>query len=266
MTPSETLLAELLRKQCYIAIECGRLVVHAPDGRNPSKKWLTKNRDQLVREISIATQVEVFEYLYYTTGKYSESRYSGITLQLQQVTDLTSRHAIFNAILDRARTTIYGEKGAPLKGGRFRLRKGSKFIKFWRSASLKMPTRLSAFSDCMGKLKQIYFTGTANRKGKIVDLSPLEISFDELKHHNTAINRLSNPTIGSQISNNNLTTFSDKKSGKNQQPRGLGPSEGTGNKNHGYKSTGVRGSSLTDTDLSTQSNAEWINDYMKADT
>ena len=110
----------------------------------------------------------------YSTGHYGKNKAGGVTLQF--VCEITHKnyYAIFNANLVRKRDIGRHKAGDPLPRGRFSVGSRSAFYKFWISAGLEVPPRLSAFNDYMGKLKNFKFSGDLS-SGTRLDASSLQV-------------------------------------------------------------------------------------------
>ena len=108
-------------------------------------------------------------YIEFSTGRYgSGKKFQGVCLQFESEGNGTIYHAIFNAKLDRARSSEKGRARSALPGRQFRVTKKHAFYKFWLGVGLKLPPRLSSFHDYMGKLKPLVLTGeVSNEKNKL---------------------------------------------------------------------------------------------------
>jgi hypothetical protein len=111
-------------------------------------------------------------YISYTTGFYGKHNAGGVTLQFLCEVTCINYYVIFNVDLRRKRNTKKHKAGSPLPNGRFSVGVRSQFYKFWRSTGLDLPHRLSAFNDCMGKLKAFTFCATLT-KGDRLDSATL---------------------------------------------------------------------------------------------
>ena len=96
------------------------------------------------------------KYEGYSTGSYGKSKADGITLQFSCEETGCDYYAIYNVDRSRLRGSRKGEK---LPDGRFSVRKKHAFFGFWhRICGLDAPSKgLTAFHDCMGKLKAFTF-------------------------------------------------------------------------------------------------------------
>ena len=110
----------------------------------------------------------------YSTGYYGKNKAGGVTLQFVCEVTHKNYYAIFNADISRKRDIGRHKAGDPLPRGRFSVGSRSAFYKFWISAGLEVPPRLSAFNDYMGKLKNFKFSGDLSR-GTRLDASSLQV-------------------------------------------------------------------------------------------
>tara|TARA_B110000093_G_scaffold87895_1_gene95187 strand:- start:494 stop:1138 length:645 start_codon:yes stop_codon:yes gene_type:complete len=117
-------------------------------------------------------ELNSLRYIGYTTGIYGKHKTGGVTLQFICETTCINYYVIFNVDLRRKRNTKKHKAGSPLPSGRFSVGLRSQFYKFWISTGLGLPHRLSAFNDCMGKLKAFTFCATVT-KGKRLDSGTL---------------------------------------------------------------------------------------------
>ena len=92
----------------------------------------------------------------YSTGCYGEKNADGLTLQFMVEDIELDYYTIFNVDCSRSRGP---NKGAKRPAGQFSVRKKHSFYKFWHhTCRLPTPTKgLTAFHDCMGKLKAFTF-------------------------------------------------------------------------------------------------------------
>ncbi|MDA9559380.1 hypothetical protein N9R59_00345 [Porticoccaceae bacterium] len=92
----------------------------------------------------------------YSTGCYGEKNADGLTLQFMVEDIELDYYTIFNVDCSRSRGP---NKGAKRPAGQFSVRKKHLFYKFWHhTCGLPTPTKgLTAFHDCMGKLKAFTF-------------------------------------------------------------------------------------------------------------
>ena len=92
----------------------------------------------------------------YSTGCYGEKNADGLTLQFMVEDIELDYYTIFNVDCSRSRGP---NKGSKRPAGQFSVRKKHSFYKFWHhTCGLPTPTKgLTAFHDCMGKLKAFTF-------------------------------------------------------------------------------------------------------------
>jgi len=167
----------------WVAIERGVLVFKEKEGCFISQDWIDTNQERILIEISRLMDVQLFQYKYFTPGKF-KMKYSGLALQFSDVVSEVGYYAIFNVILTRSRDSKNGKKGDKLPKGRFKVPKNSKFMKFWKRTSLKVPPRRTSFHDYMGNLKPLVFTGKIDIGERINkdSLKPYEVKYDEIKY------------------------------------------------------------------------------------
>jgi hypothetical protein len=92
----------------------------------------------------------------YSTGCYGGKNADGLTLQFIVEGEELDYYTIFNVDCCRSRGP---NKGAKRPSGQFSVRKKHSFYKFWHhTCGLPTPSKgLTAFHDCMGKLKAFTF-------------------------------------------------------------------------------------------------------------
>ncbi len=258
-------LEQLLRKRVNLSIERGRLVIDGPMSEY-QRSWFDKHKNSFLQTIVNKQQSNVFTYDGYTTGRYDTQNYSGITLSFINLLTGESCYAIFNACLDRKRTTIHGKKGAALPKGHFSVGKRSLFYKFWLKTGLDTPRRLSSFHDYMGKLEGLLFEFDIMEGEKLNKESAamLSLEYEELKKLIITDNI---PTTLGQVTDNSQTISSDKVIKLAHNNKDFQAEQTTGQINYGlsYKgSTDIRESisSVNNTiPISNQTDEEWLNDY-----
>ena len=163
-----------------VDVERGVLTARALD---EGGKIIELNRNQVDAVLawySAQAGVDIFRYEGYSTGRFGQKKNSGVSFQYRQIFDSSTSYFIFNALLDRQRNTKSGKRGAPLPTGHFSVGRGSKFFRFWMRVVGHQPRSLTAFHDCMGKLKPIFITGNYKDDNGRLDkdsLLPLECSF-----------------------------------------------------------------------------------------
>ena len=118
--------------------------------------------------------IYTLRYESYSTGHYGKNRAGGVTLQFVCEVTHKNYYTIFNADISRKRDIGRHKAGDPLPRGRFSVGCRSAFYKFWVSAGLEVPPRLSAFNDYMGKLKNFTFSADLCRETRL-DASSLQV-------------------------------------------------------------------------------------------
>ena len=213
---------KLLARGDEISIELGRLVINPSSGKGVPEDWLQKHKPALLRDILVTFGIDAFEYSGYSTGLYGDHKVAGVTIQLPSFVGGLDTHAIFNAELNRDRTTKAGAKGSPLPKGHFRVGKRSHLYRFWQSTGLLTPKRLSSFHDYLGNLRDILFTAeqVPGRKNRLNagSLRPLSITSAEVRKAFQSDNGL---TTAGQATDNCRTEVPDKNSAPAQQNRGI---------------------------------------------
>lgn len=273
-------LQTLLIRNDKVAIKNGRLVIQPISGKPVPKYWLEKRYKLFCMEILKSRGMDAFEYVSYSTGNYAVPTKSGkalkpgVTLQFVSVLTGQTVHAIFNANLKRDRNTRTGKAGSDLPKGQFRVGTRHLFYRFWLSAGLTLPKRLSSFHDYMGNLKGRLFIGTqtAGKANRIEagSLATLNISNNELA---TLLLPDRNQTLPGQLPDNSQTKVPDKELAESQQIQELQPDSSGCDSNWGNKLIGKRGyedatysptSNKTPPDLQTID--EWLSDYENTDS
>lgn len=107
------------------------------------------------------------QYLSYSTGFYGPAKKGGITLQFTCDDTGENYHAICNVDLERKRCTAKHNKGSRLPHKHFSPPNGGAFVAMWKSTQLVLPKSLTAFHDCMGKLKQITFQAEVTKGARL---------------------------------------------------------------------------------------------------
>ena len=258
---TDTLTEKLLDRGDYVAFEEGRIVIRPKSGKPVPSDWIKKNSIPISREVLKAADLDALQYVSYSTGYYTHHKTGGVTLQYISLLTGESFHLVFNAELTRARV----ERGQRLPRGKFRVGKGHSFTHFWLNLGLPLPARLSAFHDCMGKLKPIAITCSIGEKNRIIkgSIKPLEISHVELM---TSFNTHELPdnylTTFRQLPDNFLTKVPDKKSSETFSQKGLEENSSTCAKECVLSNQGSTGKGSNVIPLPIQqSNEEWLSDY-----
>lgn len=225
---------KLLSRGDEISIVLGRLVVHPISGKPVPQDWLDEHSPALLREILCMLGIDAYEYGGYSTGKFGHQKAPGVVIQLPSFVDGLDTHAIFNAELNRDRTTKAGAKGTDLPKGHFRIGKRSHLYRFWQSTGLRTPKRLSSLHDYLGNLRDILFAAdlVAGQKKRLdtASLRPLAITFAEVRN---AFQPDNCRAFAGQASGNCRTKVPDKDLAPPQQNKGLQGNQTTGTENHG---------------------------------
>lgn len=260
-----------------LSIEQGRLELKAPTGELVDSKWIQENLEQILLDIADKLSVDIFIYQSYSTGRYIKKvkDKGGLELQFNHLNSEGKAYAIFNALLDRARTTKKYKKGAPLPARQFRVTENFDFYKYWKATGLAIPPRLSSFHDYMGKLKTVIFTGTFHetKAERLIapSLSALNISHQQLT--SAFIDSLKPDNIQTttgQEPDKSQTTNPDKEIQPHQIPQDSQSISTTGKKNYGTRPLGNADTRENIYPISTpkkpeeQSIDEWLTDYDKS--
>lgn len=176
---------KLLARGDEVCIQGGRLVIRPSSGKSVPRDWQDEHSPALLREILLTLGMDAYEYDGYSTGLYGPHKAGGVTIQFPSFVDGKSTHAIFNADLDRERTTKAGAKGSPLPKGHFRISPRSHLFQLWQSTGLSTPKSLSSLHDYLGNLRGILFVAdpVAGRKNRLDTgtLRPLFITTAEVR-------------------------------------------------------------------------------------
>ncbi|UVJ44298.1 hypothetical protein NVV94_01395 [Pseudomonas sp. LS1212] len=225
---------KLLNRGVEISIERGKLVISPSSGKPVPQDWWDKHSPALLREILVTLGMDAYEYGGYSTGLYGPHKAAGVTIQLPSFVGGLNTHAIFNAELNRDRSTKAGKKGTPLPMGHFRIGKRSHLYRFWQSTGLPPPKRLSSLHDYLGNLRGILFTAdiVADRKNRLDagSLRPLSITAVEVRK---AFSPDNGRTTAGQATDNCRTKAPDKNSAPAQQNRGFQAKQTACTENHG---------------------------------
>jgi hypothetical protein len=288
----------LIRQGDEIQFINGQLKITPNSGKSVPNYWMKKHENELIESILNLFDGSYFRYAYYKTGNYGVNKAEGISLQYLNVKTNEENYVIFNAKLTKARNTSSGVKGSKLTHNKFRVSENMGFYKFWCTTSLKLPQRLSAFHDCMGKLKPILISGEVGYKGKIINktLKVVNISFKEILDKIRIKDKVSNRndvvsfpdnnlTSFRQIPNNIQTTYPDKDVEQGYTNKRAETDTGTCHENYGNKyirgkfipkNKGVNNDYIRDTNLNdkaeltetervrAQTNEEWLAEYERS--
>lgn len=183
---AKSTLTKLLGRGDRVSINEGRLRIVPASGNPVPDEWLSTHGEAISSLIFCLAAIKPYFYDIYTTGNYQVAgngkRVGGITLQFVCPDTGEAVYAIFNASLTRERNTKNGNAGAPLPKGRFTVTERHQFYKFWKATGLPLPKRLSAFHDCMGKLKGVAFSGAIhNGRFDTKTLKPVSLSDTQIR-------------------------------------------------------------------------------------
>lgn len=264
----------------YVAIKKGRLIIRPKSKNTAPDKSLKENvhliENELIRKLGLIS----YRYENFTTGIYNVhngKKEGGVTLHYNNVLVGDSPRLTYTVPLTRNRTTKHGKKGQPLPKNRFRVSSRMAFYKFWLNLELPLPTRLSAFHDCMGKLSVVLLTGTCttSTKGSSLDkenLAMLEVSHAEILSFYKREEEVQLPdnqlTSTRQPPDNGLTKTPDKEFQQSHTTHGLEPDPTTGVPIPGNKvirEYGYKDSHSIPIDPRMQSNEEWLEEYDRYD-
>lgn len=218
------LLKALLERGDEVGIERGKLVIYPKSGKSVPDRWMKCHRDGLVTAILTALNLEAYKYISFTTGFYGLKKSQGVTLRFASHVAGKEVYGIFNAYLTRARTTKTGRKGSPLPGKEFRISERHHLYKFWLQTGLRLPKRLSGFSEYMGNLKSILFSASVvNGRMDAASVRPLCVRCVDVR---AAFLVDKEPTTHGQHTDKTRTRVTDKGSTPAQTPPDLQPSSG----------------------------------------
>lgn len=264
---------KLLRRGDEISIELGRLVIRPSSEKDVPEEWLQKHKPALIREILVTLGIDAYEYGGYSTGKFGHQHAPGVAIQLPSFVGGLDSHAIFNAELNRDRTTKAGAKGSDLPKGHFRIGKRSHLYRFWQSTGLPTPKRLSSLHDYLGNLRDILFAAdmVVGRKNRLntASLRPLSITSAEVRN---AFQPDNCRTIAGQATDNCRTKVPDKDFAPAQQNQGFQRNQTTGTENHGktvistYGYTAVNVSTQSRKRPQEQTEEEWLAECFPPDS
>lgn len=165
--PTPSLVAHLLRRGDRMEVACGRLMITPSSGQPVPGNWLNRHFEQLTSEIGHQLGARLYIFESYSTGRFNKGRLHGVQLQFTCALTGESRFVIFNAEIERQRETKHGRPGSILPNNQFKAGKKSAFAKFWRNARLPEPQRKGWYSNLMGKLKGLIFTGAVLKGEKL---------------------------------------------------------------------------------------------------
>jgi len=175
----DSLLEQLISRGDRVEINSGRLKIYPYSGNDVPDAWFKANSAELVRSILEATGKDGYLYEDFSTGLYS--RYSGVTLNFQDILLREFRYAIYNVGLKYSRGR---KKGQALPKNQFHPSRKGKFLKFWYRTGLDLPQgRRSRIAEHMGWLKGIVYNARMTEKVDRLDkdsIAPLSVSFDDI--------------------------------------------------------------------------------------
>lgn len=174
---------KLLLKGDEIVIYKGQLIITPGSGKPVPKEWLKKNSRKIMSEISQQIGYSIFTYSYYKTGRYNQGRSPGVMVRFADTLSGEDAFAIFNAELNRQRTTLKGRAGESRPSGHFSIGNRSALYKLWLKTDLDIPRRFSEWHKSMSKLDQIYFEADKSTSGKLSNksITPLSVNCRTIK-------------------------------------------------------------------------------------
>jgi hypothetical protein len=122
-------------------------------------------------------------FISFSVGSYANGLYEGITLLFLEEKTGIEYYVIYNV----KRKVVKGKrKGQLYPGNKFRVTKRMRFYKFWTfKCKLPLPSRgLTAFNECMGKLKQFKFKALI-KQGNQLDKDHIFVITDEIEPKST---------------------------------------------------------------------------------
>jgi len=262
---SKTLLETLLNRGDHVSIQNSELIITPKSGKPIPPEWLNEHRQEIINDCLCSTGTPYFRYIGYSTGRYGEGKYKGVTLQFINIMTGEEVFACFNALLDRQRTTKHSRKGEPLPNGEFRVKPKSAFKQFWSNTGLPVPPR---FYDRMGNLSKLLYQAEHKEGNKLINstITPINISHESLIL-----------TTNSRLTHDQATTKgrlspTTKETEQSQAHQGIQEDSSTGNFStvKGNKVVRVKGNviSLSNTvlpdnqiDPQKQPNDEWLAEF-----
>lgn len=155
----QDLLARVIGHGDSVAVDNGRLAVTRSDGSAVLGSNLRDYREHLIETIIQITGLYGYRFTYHTTGVTKEYSSDRLTLFFECMTTGEVVEVHYNVDVKRARSTAKGSRGSLLPKGRFTPKEHSRFVQFWDSTGLDRPRSLSEFTDILGRLKSLVFTG-----------------------------------------------------------------------------------------------------------
>lgn len=270
------LLHKLICKGHIVDIIDGRIILNSGLKTSASEAWLTKNNSNLIRDFARLLGIDIYQYESYSTGNFSLDRYAGVCLSFINLVTLEEAHIIFNANLERQRTTRNGSKGTSLPKGQFRVGKRHSFCKFWLSTGLDLPNRLSSFHQYMGNLKPLLFVPEVSISRKITNskkiIPLLNVTHNEILSLFNSKSAFNKHTGDKQPAFNPHTNLTDKEVDVSPIDKGVKQLSNAGEPKYELSD---QGSTVIDTPLVSlnkdkspqeQTNDEWLKDYDEAES
>ncbi|UUO23927.1 hypothetical protein FGD67_12360 [Colwellia sp. M166] len=267
------LLIRLIKRGEIVYINQGRLEIKPSGHKKVPLDFLLENKADLTYVIAKLLNLNIYQYVGYSTGRYGSKKCEGITLQFSNMVTGEEAHVIFNVELNRARSSKYHQAGSPLPKGQFRVSKKFLFYKFWLSTELSLPPRLASFHDYMGNLKDIFFIPETDAyKGKIsAKLIPLcNVSYEQIKSALAALSPDNLQTNARQLPYNNQTGIPNKEFPQPFRNQAVERELSTGESNYGssYQGSAVISNQLPITNKvkrpQDQTVDEWLSDWENA--
>ncbi len=267
-----SLLENLISRGDNIEIVDGKLNIIPVSNRQIPEQWLKDNRETLLSEIAQVANVEPYIYLGYSTGSYGEHKSGGVSLQFTNLITGEDAFAVFNAELTRARKSKSGDKGISLPKGKFRVRKGFEFYRFWLLSGLNIPPRLSVFDQYMGNLKSLAFIPELGKRNKFINKKTklMNVSYKLISSSLGYESTYNRQTTGIQQTYNRHTTATNNDSSLPYNNKGIQANSSACSNKYG---SSLQGSEVLSTPLPVinsikkpyeQTNDEWLNDWDNA--
>ena len=250
----DNFLLKFLQSGHEVAVRNGRLTVSSVSGNVPLQACLQDEQERILKDLSATSGRLFLAYQSFSVGNYGSKKRGGVTLQFRDLRRGGSYYAIFNVGTKRSRDTRHGRKGEPLPPNRFKVAKGSGFLRFWKATQLPFH-RLSDFHDYMGHLKVVIFTANVSKNERLdaSTLMPLNICFTDIAQ-----------TIGRQVPDSLPTLNPDKRVVPPVEDDGFQRVSAAGDNRCGNTVIRVCGSKVYPLPPSEQSNDEWIQEYESA--
>lgn len=166
-TDNSCILRKLIAQGDLVYIEKGRLVIKPASGKPVPDLWFVEYEPELISSILLITGSKAYFYQDYSTGNFGEGRYSGVSIRFVDSNTSEIVYCCYGAELKKSRNSKSGDKGKPLRKGRFYPPATGKFVKTWRRLGMEMPRRPSEFHEIMGRLKGGLFSLTVVSGAKV---------------------------------------------------------------------------------------------------